>query len=250
MSSLFKRIHTVTVPPEFLAEGASATQLRFSQLNPKKMAKASLNDTLSAIDRQNEIMAKLSDEQRQASLDRQRTQDAESIKRAQERAEAPDAFGDFDQHTLVALAHVEHQVGTKWVELTSDEIDELLCLDWLAGEIYDVSKPKSAKVREKNLVGLAAHLSHGAPLPFETWIASLCRAYHQLPSDVLRELQGDTADLFLDMLSSDHFMEGWEARREALRAVDAKSKERILDDHRQAIALVERVMAQLHDQSE
>ena len=119
------------------------------------MGKANLNDTLDAIDRQNTIMAKLSDEQRQASLDRQRTQDAESIKRAQERAEEPDKFDDFDQHTLVALAHVEHQehksgAGLRWTELTSDEIDDLLCLDWLAGEIYDVSKPKSAKAREKN----------------------------------------------------------------------------------------------------
>ena len=148
--SLFKRVHVVTVPPEFLDKDSPTTQLRFSQLNAKKMGKANLNDTLDAIDRQNTIMARLSDEQRQASLDRQRTQDAESIKRAQERAEEPDTFDDFDQHTLVALAHVEHQVQTKWTELTSDEIDDLLCLDWLAGEIYDVSKPKSAKAREKN----------------------------------------------------------------------------------------------------
>ena len=148
--SLFKRIHTVTVPPEWLATGTPITQLRFSQLNPKKMAKANLSDTLGAIDRSNTIMAQLSNEQRQASLDRQRTQDAESIRIAQERAEEPDTFDDFDQHTLVALAHVEHQVERTWTELTSDEIDELLCLDWLAGEIYDVSKPKSAKAREKN----------------------------------------------------------------------------------------------------
>ena len=152
MSSLFKRVHTVAVPPEYLAEGTPATILRFSQLNPKKMAKANLSDTLDAIDRQNTIMAALSDEQRQASLDRQRTQDAESIKRAQERAEEPDTFDDFDQHTLVALAHVEHKtvLEAPWAELTSDEIDELLCLEWLAGEIYDVSKPKSAQAREKN----------------------------------------------------------------------------------------------------
>ena len=148
--SLFKRIHTVTVPTEWLAEGTPTTQLRFSQLNPKKMAKANLSDTLGAIDRSNTIMAQLSDEQRQASLDRQRTQDAESIRLAQERAEEPDTFDDFDQHTLVALAHVEHLVERQWTELTSDEIDELLCLDWLAGEIYDVSKPTSAKAREKN----------------------------------------------------------------------------------------------------
>ena len=148
--SLFKRVHVVKVPPEFLDKDSPTTSLRFSQLNAKKMGKANLNDTLDAIDRQNTIMAALSDEQRQASLDRQRTQDAESIKRAQERAEEPDKFDDFDQHTLVALAHVEHQVQTKWTELTSDEIDDLLCLDWLAGEIYDVSKPKSAKAREKN----------------------------------------------------------------------------------------------------
>ena len=148
--SLFKRLHVVKVPREFLEKDEPDTTLRFSQLNAKKMAKANLNDTLDAIDRQNTIMAALSDEQRQASLDRQRTQDAESIKRAQERAEEPDTFDDFDQHTLVALAHVEHQVETKWTELTSEEIDDLLCLDWLAGEIYDVSKPRSAKAREKN----------------------------------------------------------------------------------------------------
>lgn len=153
--SLFKRVHVVTVPAEFLDDGDPKTNLRFSQLNAKKMAKANLNDTLDAIERQNEIMAKLSEEQRQASLDRQRTVDSDSIKRAQERAEEPDTFDDFDQHTLVSLAHVEHKVLRKpgellWVELTSDEIDDLLCLEWLAGKIYDVSKPKSAKAREKN----------------------------------------------------------------------------------------------------
>ena len=133
-------------------EGRSPATLRFSQLNPKKMGKADLTDTLSAIDRQNEIMAKLSDEQRKASLDRQRTTDTESIKRAQERAEEPDTFDDFDQHALIALAHVEHQPKSNgaWVELTTEEIDELVCMEWLAGEIYDVSKPKSAKAREKN----------------------------------------------------------------------------------------------------
>ena len=52
------------------------------------------------------------------------------------------------------------------------------------------------------------------------------------------------------MLSSDHFMDGWEARREALRTKDSKSKSRILEDHRVSIALVERVMAQLHDASQ
>ena len=148
--SLFKRVHVVTVPEEFLDKDAKATSLRFSQLNAKKMAKANLNDTLDAIERQNTIMEALSEEQRKASLDRQRTTDAESIKRAQERAEEPDAFDDFDQHTLVSLAHVEHQVDGKWIELESEQIDDLLCLDWLAGEIYDVSKPKSAKEREKN----------------------------------------------------------------------------------------------------
>ena len=147
---LFKRLHIVNVPDEFLDKGMPPIQLRYSQLNSGKMAKANLADTLESIDRQNTIMAKLSDEQRQASLDRQRTQDPESIKRAQERAEEPDTFDDFDQHKLLALAHVEHKVEGKWTEFTSEEIDELVCQDWLAGEIYDVSKPKSAKDREKN----------------------------------------------------------------------------------------------------
>lgn len=148
--SLFKKVHTVKVPGEFLDKGVSPITLRFSQLNAKKMGKANLNDTLDAIDRQNTIMAKLSEDQRKASLDRQRTQDAESIKRAQDRAEEADTFDDFDQHTLIALAHVEHQVESKWTELTEEEIDDLVCMEWLAGEIYDVSKPKSAKEREKN----------------------------------------------------------------------------------------------------
>ena len=148
--SLFKRVHTVKVPAEFLGTGEKPITLRFSQLNPKKMGKANLQDTLSSIGRQNKIMAELSDEQRKVSLDRQRTTDTESIKRAQERADEPDTFDDFDQHTLIALAHVEHQAAEEWAELTSEEIDELVCMEWLAGEIYDVSKPKSAKEREKN----------------------------------------------------------------------------------------------------
>ena len=100
----------------------------------------------------------------------------------------------------------------------------------------------------KKLVSLAAHLSHGAPLPYATWIASLCTAYHKLPSDILRELEGDTGELFLDVLASDHFMAGWGAReRTRCAEKDAKAKSRILQDHRTAIALVERVMLQLHD---
>ena len=148
--SIFSKPHVVTVPPEFLADNDPPTQLRFHQLNSGKMAKANDNDTLIAIDRQNTIMARLSDEQRQASLDRQRNQDAESIKHARDRAEEPDSFEDFDQHKLVELAHVEHKVDGKWTELTNDQIDELVCLDWLAGQIYDASKLKSAKAREKN----------------------------------------------------------------------------------------------------
>ena len=45
-------------------------------------------------------------------------------------------------------------------------------------------------------------------------------------------------------------MSGWEARREALRTKDKKAKKTILEDNREAINLVERVMAQLHDESE
>ena len=86
-------------------------------------------------------------------------------------------------------------------------------------------------------------------MPFASWVASLCEKYHKLPSEILRELEGDTAELFLEALASDHFMAGWEARRSALRERDAKAKQRILEDHRVSIALVERVMAQLHDAS-
>ena len=149
--SLFKRVHTVTVPAEFLDKGDPVTPLRFSQLNPKKMDKANLADTIAALSRQNEIESSLTESQRVAWDARQALpQDAESAKRAQERAEEPDTFDDFDEYTLVALAHVEYQVESKWIEFTNEQIDELRYLEWLAGEIYDVSKPKSAKEREKN----------------------------------------------------------------------------------------------------
>ena len=76
---------------------------------------------------------------------------------------------------------------------------------------------------------------------------ALCEKYHKLPSEILRELGGDAEDLFRDVLASDHFMDGWEARREAIRERDAKSQKRILEDHRSSVALVERVVAKLHD---
>ena len=78
-------------------------------------------------------------------------------------------------------------------------------------------------------------------------MASLCETYHKLPSEILRELEGDTSELFRDALASDHFMDGWEARRESIRTKDAKAKKRIFEDHRASIALVERVMARLQD---
>ena len=56
------------------------TQLRFSQLSAKEMAMADMNDTPRAEEPRN----------REARL-------------------VADTFDDFDQHTLVALAHVEHQ---------------------------------------------------------------------------------------------------------------------------------------------
>ena len=92
----------------------------------------------------------ISDEARQLTLAR-----PESTKPADDAPKELDTFDSFDQHTLVALAHVEHQpepanAVTTWTEFTSDEINDLLCLEWLAGEIYDVSKPRSAKEREKN----------------------------------------------------------------------------------------------------
>ena len=149
--SLFKKVHTVTVPKEFLEKADGTIKLRFSQLNPKKMGKANLQDTIEALSRQNSIEASLTERQREKWDARQlQPQSAEAAKRSQERAEEPDKFDDFDQHKLIELAHVERQVDSQWAELTSEEIDELLCMDWLAGEIYDVSKPKSAEAREKN----------------------------------------------------------------------------------------------------
>ena len=97
--SLFKKVHSVTVPTAYLDKGVAPIELRFSQLNPGKMAKANQRDTLKSIGWQNEIMAELSDEQRQASLDRQREKgDPEEIKRREEKAGEPDEFDDFDQN--------------------------------------------------------------------------------------------------------------------------------------------------------
>ena len=53
--------------------------------------------------------------------------------------------------------------------------------------------------------------------------------------------------MFRAVMVSDHFMEGWRARLEALRSKDMKDKKRILTDNRVSIALVERVMAELLD---
>ena len=144
--SLFKRVHTVKVPPELLDEGAPAISLSFSQLNSKKMAKAKLSQTLESIKQGNVILELISDKART-------TQQSEAREDAKQKAEEPDTFDKFDQHTLVALAHVAYMTDDEkegWVKLKDEEIDDLLCLDWLAGEIFDVSKPKSAKAREKN----------------------------------------------------------------------------------------------------
>ena len=112
--SLFKRTHVVKVPAEFLDEGESdpspsaflsSTQRRWRRRTSPTPSTPSNGRTRSWV--------KLSEEQRQASLDRQRTVDSDSIKRAQERAEEPDTFDDFDQHTLVSLAHVQHQVESR-----------------------------------------------------------------------------------------------------------------------------------------
>ena len=146
--SLFRRVHIRTVPSEFLDPGSQPIQLRFCQLNAKKMAKADLADTLAAIEQLNQIMASMSDEDRARALDRQ---EARRVESPQDTA-APNTFADYDNTTLIALAHVERRAddGSEWIELTTTEIDDLLCAEWLAGEIYDVSKPKSDEAREKN----------------------------------------------------------------------------------------------------
>ena len=142
--ALFRRVHIRTVPSEFLDPGSQPIQLRFCQLNAKKMAKADLADTLAAIEQSNQIMASMSDKDRAVALDRQK----HAALKAQDTA-APNTFADYDNTTLIALAHVERRAddGSEWIELTTTEIDDLLCAEWLAGEIYDVSKPKSDEAR-------------------------------------------------------------------------------------------------------
>ena len=141
--SLFDKPHIVTVPKEYLADDDPTYNLSFKQLNSKKMAKAKLSQTLESIKQGNVILELISDKART-------TQQSEAREDAKQKAEELDTFDKFDQHTLVALAHVRYREGDDWKVLTDEEIDDLLCLDWLAGQIYDVSKPKSAKAREKN----------------------------------------------------------------------------------------------------
>ena len=120
--SLFRRVHIRTVPSEFLDPGSQPIQLRFCQLNAKKMAKADLADTLAAIEQSNQIMASMSDKDRAVALDRQK----HAALKAQDTA-APNTFADYDNTTLIALAHVERRAddGSEWIELTITEIDDL-----------------------------------------------------------------------------------------------------------------------------
>ena len=120
--SLFRRVHIRTVPSEFLDPGSQPIQLRFCQLNAKKMAKADLADTLAAIEQLNQIMASMSDEDRAVALDRQ---EARRVESPQDTA-APNTFADYDNTTLIALAHVERRAddGSEWIELTTTEIDD------------------------------------------------------------------------------------------------------------------------------
>ena len=140
--SLFKRVHVVTVPPEFLDVDDPKTQLRFSQLNAKKMAKADLN----------EIMEALSDEQRQASLDRQRTTDAESTKRAQKRAEEPSSPSRM-WNTSRALAR--RGPNSQVTRSTTCCVSNGLLVK------STTSASQSLPRRGEKLVALASHLSHG-----------------------------------------------------------------------------------------
>ena len=88
--SLFRRVHIRTVPSEFLDPGSQPIQLRFCQLNAKKMAKADLADTLAAIEQLNQIMASMSDKDRAVALDRQK----HAALKAQDTA-APNTFADY-----------------------------------------------------------------------------------------------------------------------------------------------------------
>ena len=142
--SLFRRVHIRTVPPEFLDPGCPPIQLRFCQLNAKKMEKADLEDTIKAIEKLKAIMERLSEEARAAAIARQAEAPSAAVK--------PNTFDDYDNDTMLVLAHVERRTddSSGWVELTPEELDDLSCAEWLAGEIYDVSRSKSAEARGKN----------------------------------------------------------------------------------------------------
>lgn len=147
-SHLFKNYHLREVPARFLPEGATKVRLRFCQLNKRKMAKAEQNHTYEVISNAQRVSGLVSQEAREAQIRRQ-----ENAPFPEPDADAkPDVntFDDYADMTLIMLAHVEHHDGNVWVELTEEEIEELVCDDWLAGEIYDASRPSSAKEREKN----------------------------------------------------------------------------------------------------
>ena len=146
--TIFKRYHVREVPVEFLPDGAPKVKLRFCQLNKRKMAQAERDEIFEAIEAAELISSQLSQESRDAQI---RRQEKAPFPEAKPDAK-PDAntFDDYSDRTLIKLAHVEHHGGDGWVELTDNEIDELICDEWLAGQIYDVSRPSSAKEREGN----------------------------------------------------------------------------------------------------
>ena len=146
LAALLKKLHLVTVPQEF--GELSGVTIRFCQLNAKKMAKADEANTLQLIQTQNRIMSGLSEEARTIALNREVS--PEVAQRGREKAEAPNTVDDYDAYTLIALAHCEVLEGETWTAIADDQIDDLVCLEWLAGQIYDVSKPASAEAREKN----------------------------------------------------------------------------------------------------
>ena len=109
--SLFKKVHRVKVPAEYLDKGEAPIELRFSQLNARQDGEGKPEGYPEG-DRVAERRSwrKLSEEQRKASLDRQRDKGRflSQVKRAsRKKPRHPTTFDDFDQHTLVTLAHVD-----------------------------------------------------------------------------------------------------------------------------------------------
>ena len=156
--SLFKdNLLIREIPKRFLAEGETG-RVRFKRLNSEKLRRANEAQTFAMLDQAEAIRTHLSKDARALS---EKYAESDAVAKAKAEAVQPrgrkpevakETFSDFHNPKLVELAHPEFSVNAgSWTELGSDDlIEDLPCLDWLAGEIYDESRSDDEEAREKN----------------------------------------------------------------------------------------------------